>query len=41
MFVDIEGEVVTSSNGNLIALNLDSSSSQFTPRFDAGTKLWS
>ena len=41
MFVDYLNQVVTSSDGDSISLHLSSSGSSYTPRYDAGTTLWS
>ena len=41
MFVDNLKQVVTSSDGDPISLQLTASNSVYTPRYDAGNSLWS
>lgn len=41
VFVDYFGEVVTASDNDPITIQLTTNGSQITPRFDAGTNLWS
>ena len=41
MLVDNYEEVVTSSNDSPVTIELKSNGSDYSPRFDAGSSLWS
>lgn len=41
VFVDYFGEVVSSSNNDVVTFEVSASQSDYAPRYDAGSSLWS